>query len=65
MKYDDYDWDELPAEAKAAAEVLGYTKEKWDNEEAPDCENSAWEELTAEQKEAAAVLGYDQAGWDA
>jgi hypothetical protein len=22
-KYDDYDWDELPAEAKAAATTLG------------------------------------------
>jgi hypothetical protein len=25
-KYDDYDWDELPEEAKKAAQVLGYDK---------------------------------------
>lgn len=25
-KYDNYDWDELPEEAKKAAQVLGYNK---------------------------------------
>ncbi|EJK54812.1 hypothetical protein THAOC_25528, partial [Thalassiosira oceanica] len=31
-KYDDYDWKELPAEAKKAAEALGYNKKMWDKD---------------------------------
>lgn len=33
MKYEDSDFDELPADAKSAAEKMGYTKEMWDADE--------------------------------
>ena len=32
MKFDDYDWKELPDDAKAAAKLLGYSKKIWDND---------------------------------
>ena len=63
-KYDDDDWAELPADAKAAAKVLGYTGSMWDNDKTPGICEKAWKDLTAEQKKAAAVLGYSQEGWD-
>lgn len=31
-KYEDSDWAELPADAKAAAEKLGYNKKMWDSD---------------------------------
>jgi len=63
-KYDDYDWDELPAEAKSAFEVLGYNKKMWDKDQSPASEDKDWDELTAAEKAAAKILGYDQKSWD-
>ena len=62
--YDDYDWDELPAEAKKAAEVLGYNKQLWDSEGKPASDSKDWAELTKEEQAAAQVLGYNQKKWD-
>jgi hypothetical protein len=64
-KYDDYDWDELPADIQEAAKVLGYTKELWDNDEDPDEVDEYWKKLTPEQQAAATKLGYDKKSWDA
>ncbi|KAL7513057.1 hypothetical protein ACHAXN_010641 [Cyclotella atomus] len=64
-KYDDFDWDELPAEAQEAAKVLGFTKEMWNADQEPKECNKSWKRLPDEQKAAAGVLGYDQATWDA
>ncbi|GFH56067.1 hypothetical protein CTEN210_12543 [Chaetoceros tenuissimus] len=64
-KYDDYDWDELPADVKAAAEKLGYTKKIWDSDGEPDECDEYWKDLTAEQQAAAKLLGYTAATWDA
>ena len=63
-KYDDHDWDELPADAKKAAEALGYNKSLWDKDGKPASEGKDWAELTSSEQEAAKVLGYDQAKWD-
>lgn len=63
-KYDDYDWDELPEEAKQAALTLGYTKEIWDADGDPATEDKYWKDLTPKEKEAAVLLGYDQEAWD-
>jgi len=42
--------DELPPEAKAAAEKLGYNKKLWDKDrEPPECDEY-WEDLTQEQQ---------------
>jgi len=62
--YDDYDWRELPEDAKAAAEKLGYTKQIWDKDGKAPIEEKDWEELTDEEKAAAQVLGYDEKKWD-
>eukprot|EP00558_Chaetoceros_sp_UNC1202_P003408 CAMPEP_0197246526 /NCGR_PEP_ID=MMETSP1429-20130617/15270_1 /TAXON_ID=49237 /ORGANISM="Chaetoceros sp., Strain UNC1202" /LENGTH=70 /DNA_ID=CAMNT_0042707201 /DNA_START=78 /DNA_END=290 /DNA_ORIENTATION=+ len=65
-KYDDYDWDELPADAKKAAKTLGYTKDLWDNDGTPeDIDDADWKELNKKQQDAATVLGYTKAAWDA
>jgi hypothetical protein len=64
-KYNDYDWDELPEEARKAAETLGYTKKLWDKNKDPEAISDLdWDQLTAEQKEAATVLGYNKQAWD-
>jgi hypothetical protein len=64
-KYSEHDWAELPAEAKKAAEALGYNQEMWDDDDDPeDIWDSDWEELTAEQQAHAKVLGYDEDSWD-
>ena len=56
-KYEDYDWEELPAAAQAAAKTLGYTEKLWDKDGKPACEDKDWEELTAAEQAAAKTLG--------
>lgn len=63
-KYDDYDWDELPEDVKAAAELLGYTKKIWDTDGKPETHDYDWDDLSEDQKKAAAVFGYDKDKWD-
>lgn len=63
-KYDDWNWKELPPDVQAAAKVLGYTKQIWDDDGDCECEEIDWDELTPEQREAAVVLGYDKRKWN-
>ena len=63
--YEDHDWDELPADVKAAAEVLGYNKNAWDNDKEPPTTDKYWAKLTPAEQQAAAKLGYTQETWDA
>ena len=62
--YGAYDWDELPDEARAAAELLGYREFLWNHDKEPDEAEKDWTELTPEQQEACKVLGYDEAKWN-
>jgi len=64
MKYEDYDWDELPEDARKAAETLGYNKKMWDKDKKPASEEKDWEDLTPTEQAAAQVLGYDEKLWD-
>ncbi|KAL7484901.1 hypothetical protein ACHAW6_010506 [Cyclotella cf. meneghiniana] len=64
-RYDEYDWNELPPEARDAAEKLGYTEALWDNGEEPRACEKLWNQLSEEQKVAAGVLGYDEEMWNA
>lgn len=41
-KYDDEDWDDLPADVQEAATKLGYTKLLWDNDGEAECEEKDW-----------------------
>eukprot|EP00548_Thalassiothrix_antarctica_P004677 CAMPEP_0194145752 /NCGR_PEP_ID=MMETSP0152-20130528/18812_1 /TAXON_ID=1049557 /ORGANISM="Thalassiothrix antarctica, Strain L6-D1" /LENGTH=75 /DNA_ID=CAMNT_0038846087 /DNA_START=76 /DNA_END=303 /DNA_ORIENTATION=- len=64
-KYDEYDWGELPEEAKAAAETLGYTKKLWNGDKEPQImKDSDWGDLTEEHQAAAKVLGYNEKNWE-
>ena len=63
-KYDDYDWDELPADIQEAAKVLGYNKKYWDKDKEPKESDEYWKGLTPEQQAAATKLGYDEKSWD-
>jgi hypothetical protein len=62
--YGAYDWDELPDEVRAAAELLGYKKFIWDHDKEPEEAEKDWSELTPAQQEAATVLGYDEHKWN-
>ena len=62
--YSAYDWDELPDEARAAAEILGYREFLWNHDKKPDEVEKDWSELTPEQQEACKLLGYDEAKWN-
>ena len=64
-KYSEFEWDELPDEAREAASVLGYTKKLWDKKRTPELiQDCDWKDLTPQHQAAATVLGYDQAMWD-
>jgi hypothetical protein len=55
----------VPAEAKKAAEVLGYTKKIWDSSSGSTAaDEKEWDELTPMEKEAAKVLGWTESTWD-
>jgi len=62
--YEDYDYDELPEEAKQAASTLGYDAKLWNSDGKPPSEDKDWEELTPEERKAAEVLGYTEETWD-
>ena len=61
--YNDHDWDDLPNEALLAANILGYTKDIWQNDLDGPLEDTAWDELSDKQKLAASVLGYNEVSW--
>ena len=64
-KFEEYDWDELPINAKESAKKLGYTKKLWDNDQEPDIvKEYDWDDLDKKQQRAAKTLGYNQKSWD-
>jgi len=62
--YNDMPWEKLPVEVKSAAETLGYTQKKWDDDKTPKACDVYWRKLSDEQKEAATTLGYTEETWD-
>ena len=64
--YDNYDWEDLPPVAKAAAKILGYTKRGWDYDEPSKLglDEKSWNELTMAQQRSACLLGYDEVLWN-
>lgn len=63
--YDDYDWSDLPYEQQAAAQILGYDQESWDNALDVTSSSLEWDQLSHYQQTAATVLGYDSSTWEA
>eukprot|EP00554_Chaetoceros_debilis_P002661 CAMPEP_0194082206 /NCGR_PEP_ID=MMETSP0149-20130528/7782_1 /TAXON_ID=122233 /ORGANISM="Chaetoceros debilis, Strain MM31A-1" /LENGTH=69 /DNA_ID=CAMNT_0038764299 /DNA_START=64 /DNA_END=273 /DNA_ORIENTATION=- len=63
--YSDHDWDELPEDARKAAEALGWDKKMWDGDGEPTLvSDSEWSALTTDQQAAATVLGYNADNWE-
>ncbi|CAJ1966835.1 unnamed protein product [Cylindrotheca closterium] len=63
-KYEDYDWEELPADIQEAAKLLGYNQELWDNDDEPDECDEWWKDLSSAQQDAATKLGYTEDSWN-
>jgi len=59
------DWDEMSEEAQRTWEVLGWTQQSWDsdNASAPRSESKDWSELSKNERSAARRLGYDESNW--
>lgn len=67
--YSDYFFDELPANAQAAANAVGYTQDVWDNCVAGELcnaqmDNLRWRGLSKLQRTNLKVLGYSCWVWD-
>jgi len=62
--FDDYDWGELPADAKSAFETLGYTEALWKADKEPPSFECDFAELSSAQQAAAKAVGYTEATWD-
>ena len=62
--YDDCYWDDMPIEARNAAETLGYSLDNWDNATKGTPTITEYDNFTEEQVEAAKVLGYDRNMYD-
>lgn len=61
--YPEWDWEELPPDAQAAATVFGFTQYSWDNELPVMAMDKEWDDLTIQEKQAAKTLGYDEDLW--
>jgi hypothetical protein len=53
---DDYNWDDMPIEVRAAAIVLGYNQYNWDNDLEPN--NMDYDNFTKAQLDASKIMGY-------
>jgi len=62
-RYDEYDWDDLPADIQDAAAILGYTKRHWNMDLTPKECDGYWRDLTPEKQQAALKLGYTRETW--
>jgi hypothetical protein len=64
LPFDHLRWDDLPKNAREAAEMIGYTKDIWDANEAGPLDDEPWDKLTLEEQMAATILGYDETSWN-
>jgi hypothetical protein len=56
--------DDSPKDIQEAAALLGFDKDKWDNDKEPKECDVYWRKLSADQQAAATKLGYTQQEWD-
>jgi len=57
-------FDDLPQFVKQAAETLGYTSEKWNNDGSIPAEEKDWDQLSSSEQLAANVLGFSEQSWN-
>lgn len=63
--FNDYDWFELgESDLSECFEVLGWTEESWESDDAPASETKDWSELTIEEQEGATCLCFFEDTWD-
>jgi hypothetical protein len=62
-KYLDCSWNNLPGNARSAAETLGYNESNWAKKWAP-CEDKHWGDLSEAERSAATELGWDKSAWN-
>ncbi|CAB9522592.1 expressed unknown protein [Seminavis robusta] len=60
----EWSWEQLPGDIKAAMEILGYNEELWVSGGPAFTESLTWNELTMAQQENASLLGYSENNWD-
>lgn len=65
IKYDNYDWKELPPTAKQAAKQLQWTPKSWNqNSDYPPIYYQPWSQLSGTEQDAATLLGYTIGAWE-
>lgn len=66
--YNDYSFDELPADVQAAADAVGYDRDVWDNCNAEVCssqvDNDLWQDLSRAERANLKELGYQCWTWN-
>lgn len=66
--YDFYDWADFAGEdfveVREALEILGYNKNKWDNDVALEFDDNTWDSLSPEYQEALSELCWSKGLWD-
>jgi hypothetical protein len=62
--YDDYNWCDLPDNARRDFEILGYNAVMWEANEEPTSSDKEWCKLGSIEQEAATRLGYNAEKWD-
>lgn len=63
-KYDDLDFEQLPAHVQKAAQTLGFTARAWNNDEWPSDTDKWWNQFSDQQKKALNTIGYSQYDWE-
>ena len=58
-------WDQLSADEKTAAAVLGYDQDGWDKKIPTNVSMTPWDELGVQCQHAVDFLGYSPELWDA
>ena len=61
--YENLDWAELTEAVQAAAGVIGYNEDIWDEGGRTISDQYQWDEISSEIQAASLVLGCDQACW--
>mmetsp|Transcript_16706 Transcript_16706/g.27108 ORF Transcript_16706/g.27108 Transcript_16706/m.27108 type:complete len:220 (-) Transcript_16706:1610-2269(-) len=64
MKYEFTLWDDLPSDAKAAAEELGFDENKWNASEEVHVGHKPWNHLTESELKAVQTLGWEETAWE-
>ena len=64
LKYEFTLWKDLPADAKSAAEEIGFDEAKWDGHEEVHIGHKPWHHLSDEEKKAVTTLGWDEKSWE-